>query len=109
MAGFLVVPRRTDHRELVAVNAELRGEVRRLRREVERLRVENEILREAAAPLIHQAPACERFAFIHRLRDRFAVKRLCRILVRAGAITTCGPVPKLAAGRRSGTSVSFSS
>jgi transposase InsO family protein len=31
--------------------------------------------------LIHQAPAHERFAFIHRLRDRFTVKRLCPILV----------------------------
>jgi len=75
------VPRRIDHRELVAVNAELRAEVRRLRRELEWLRIENEVLHEAAAPLIHQAPARERFAFIHRLRGRFTVKRLCRILV----------------------------
>ncbi len=73
--------RRIDHRELVAVNAELRAELRRLRRELDRLRVENEVLHEAARPLIHQAPAHERFAFIHRLRNRFTVKRLCRILV----------------------------
>jgi putative transposase len=65
----------------VAVNTELRAELHRLRPELDRLRVENEVLHEAAAPLIHQAPAHERFAFIHRLRDRFTVKRLCRILV----------------------------
>jgi putative transposase len=63
------------------VNAELRAELRWLRRELERLRVENEVLHEAAEPLIHRASAPERFAFIHRLRGRFTVKRLCRILV----------------------------
>jgi putative transposase len=31
--------------------------------------------------LTHQAPTHERFAFIHRFRNRFTVKRLCRILV----------------------------
>ena len=80
-AGFLLVSRRLDHRELVAVNAELRAEVRRLHRELGRLQVENEVLHEAAQPLIHQVAAHERFAFVHRLRNRFAVKRLCRILV----------------------------
>ena len=55
--------------------------MRRLHRELERLRIENEVLHEAAQPLIHQAPAHARFAFIHRLRDRFTVKRLCRIMV----------------------------
>lgn len=30
---------------------------------------------------IHHAPARERFAFINRLRDRFSVKRLCRVTV----------------------------
>jgi transposase InsO family protein len=75
------MPRRVDHCELAAVNAELRAELRRLHRELERLRVENEVLREAAEPLIHGAVAHERFAFIHRLRNRFTVKRLCRILV----------------------------
>jgi transposase InsO family protein len=69
------------YRQLAAVNAELRAELRRLRRERERLRVENDALREAARPLVYQAPAHERFAFIHRLRGRFTVKRLCRILV----------------------------
>jgi hypothetical protein len=52
-----------------------------LRRELARLRVENEVLHEAAEPFMHQAAAHERFAFIHRLRDRFTAKRLCRILV----------------------------
>jgi putative transposase len=80
-AGFLAMPRRSDHRELVAANADLRTELRRLRRELERLRVENEVLHEAAQPLIHLAPAHERFAFIHRLRARFTIKHLCRILV----------------------------
>jgi hypothetical protein len=75
------VPRRADHRDLKTVNAELRAEVRQLHRQLERLRVENDALREAAEPLIHQAPAHERFAFTHRLRDRFTIKRLCRILV----------------------------
>jgi len=75
------VSRRSDHRELVAVTAELRAELQRLRQELDRLRVENEVLHEAAEPLIKQAPAHERFAFIHRLRGRFTVKRLCRILV----------------------------
>jgi transposase InsO family protein len=64
-AGFLVVPRRVDHRELVAVTAELRAEARRVRRELEWLWIENEVLREVAAPLNHQAVARERFAFIH--------------------------------------------
>jgi hypothetical protein len=43
--------------------------------------VENEVLHEAAEPLIHQAPARERFAFMHRLRGQFTVKRQCRIPV----------------------------
>jgi transposase InsO family protein len=80
-AGFVVASRRFDHRELQAVNAELRAELRRLRRELDRRRVENAVLHEAAQPLIHQAPARDRLGFIHRLRNRFTVKRLCRILV----------------------------
>ncbi len=64
---------RLDHRELVGVNAELRAELPRLRRELERLRVKNDVLSEAVGPLIHQAPAHERFAFIHRLRERFTL------------------------------------
>jgi len=75
------MPCRTDYRELKTVNAELRAEVRQLHRQLERLRMENDVLREAAEPLIHQAPAQERFALIHRLRDGFTTKRLCRILV----------------------------
>ena len=31
--------------------------------------------------MIHHAPARERFAFIHALRDRFSAKLLCRVLV----------------------------
>jgi putative transposase len=37
--------------------------------------------RVAADPLIHGAPAHDRFVFSHCLRSRFTVKRLCRILV----------------------------
>jgi hypothetical protein len=42
---FLLMPRRSDHRQLAAVNTELRAELRRLRRELERLRMENDVLR----------------------------------------------------------------
>jgi transposase InsO family protein len=73
--------RRRDHRDLSATVARLRTELREQRREIQRLHVENEVLREAAVPLIHHAPARERFAFIHRLRGRFGIRRLCRILV----------------------------
>src|SRR6185437_379159 len=72
---------RPSHRELEAVIAHMRREARRHRREIHQLRVENEILREAAQPLTRHAPARERFAFINRLRDRFSVKRLCRVTV----------------------------
>lgn len=72
---------RSDFQELAAANAQLRAELRQHRRELEQLREENEILREAAEPLIHCAPARERFMFICSLRERFSVKRLCRILV----------------------------
>jgi hypothetical protein len=67
--------------ELVAVVAQLRGQVRRVERENRNLHHENEVLREAAYPLIHQAPARERFAFIRARRDRFSVKLLCTVLV----------------------------
>jgi hypothetical protein len=60
----VVVSRRFDRRELQAVDAELSAGLRRLRRELDRLRVENEVVHEAAQPLIRQAPARERFAFI---------------------------------------------
>jgi predicted nuclease with TOPRIM domain len=49
--------RRRDHRELLAVNAELRAELRQVRRELERLRVENEVLQEAAEPVLVENPA----------------------------------------------------
>ena len=71
---------RPSRRDLEAVIAQLREELRRRRREVKQLRVENEILREAAEPLIHQAPARERFAFVHARRDRFSVYRMCQVL-----------------------------
>jgi len=73
--------RRPDHHELAAANARLRNELNQYRRGLERLREENEILRQAAEPLIHRAPARERFAFIHRLRGKFSIKRMCRTLV----------------------------
>ena len=75
------MPRRLSHRDLTAALAQAREEVRRSRREVRILRRENEVLREAAGPLIHQATARERFAFIHARRDRYGVKLLCRTLV----------------------------
>ena len=55
--------------------------MRDCRRENRDLRRENEVLREAAEPLIHQAAARERFAFIYVRRDRFSVRLLCRVLV----------------------------
>lgn len=72
---------RCTTRELAAGVEQLRGELRRQRREILQLRVENEILREAAQPLIHEAPARERFASTHARRARFGIRRLCRILV----------------------------
>jgi transposase InsO family protein len=72
---------RRDQRDLTAAIGRLRTELREQQREIQRLRVENEILREAAEPLIHHAAARERFAFIHRLRARFGIRRLCRMLV----------------------------
>ena len=71
---------RLGFRGLSGSFARLGADLRDSRREVELLREENEILSEAAAPLIHDAPARERFAFIHARHDRVAVKRLCRIL-----------------------------
>jgi len=59
--------------------------LRRSPRENRMLRRENQVLREAAEPLIHRAPAGERFAFIHQRRDRFSAKLLCRVLVTDGA------------------------
>src|ERR1700753_1557858 len=75
------MPGRLSHRELSAAVAMLRSEVRGCQREIRNLQRENEILREAAAPLIHQAEARERFAFVHARRGRFAVKLMCRVLV----------------------------
>ncbi len=71
---------RPSRRDLEAVIAQLRDELLHRRREVKQLRVENEILREAAEPLIHHAPARERFAFVHARRGRFSVYRMCQVL-----------------------------
>ena len=73
--------RRRDQRDPTVDKGRVRTELREQQREIQRLRRENEILREAAEPLIHHAPACERFAFTHRLRGRFGIRRLCRILL----------------------------
>ena len=83
--------RRSERRELTATSTSLRVELREQQREIQRLRTENEILREAAEPLIHHAPARERFAFIHRLRGLFGIRRLCLwyLNIRFGAMA-CG-------------------
>ena len=75
------MPRRPSRSELSEEIVRLRGELRHSRRVIQHLRIENEILRDAAEPLIHNAPAHERFAFIHARRDRFSIRRLCRVLV----------------------------
>jgi putative transposase len=77
----VVSSRRLERGELEAGTARLRGELRRHRRELRHVRVGNEILREAAGPLIHRAPARERFAFIHARCVRFGVRRVCRVLI----------------------------
>jgi hypothetical protein len=80
--SLLMPARRRDRRDLTAAFGELRTDLREQRRcEIHRLRLENEVLREAGEPLIHHAAARERFVFVHRLRARFGVRRLCRILV----------------------------
>lgn len=71
--SLLMPARRRDNRDLTATIGRLRTELREQRREAERMRTENEALREAAEPLIHHAPARERFACIHRLRGRFGI------------------------------------
>jgi transposase InsO family protein len=81
-AGSVIMKRcSVKSRDLAAENAELRGALRRVHRELERVQGEHEILSEAAAGLIHAAPARDRFAFIHELRERFSIRRLCRVLV----------------------------
>ena len=77
--------RRVSRHGFAAAVAELRAELCRCQREVQGLRRESEILREAAEPLIHHAPARECFAFVHALRGRFSAKLLCRVLVTDGA------------------------
>jgi hypothetical protein len=72
--------RRASHRDLVASLADARGQLRRQEHELRDLREKADVLREAAEALIHHAPARERFAFIHTLRDRFAARRICQII-----------------------------
>ena len=81
VAGFVIMSAvRPSRRDLEAVIAQVRDELRRQRCEVKRLRVENEILREAAESLIHHAPSRERFASVHARRGRFSVYRMCQVL-----------------------------
>jgi len=75
------MPPRPSVRDLASAVAELREELRRSKRELRDLRRENEVLREAAEPLIHCAPARERFAFIHARREKFSIRLLCRVLI----------------------------
>lgn len=87
LPGFwFMSSRRASRRDLEVALADARGQLRRHERELRSLRVEADVLREAAEILIHHAPARERFAFIHTLRDRFTVRRICRIIAtdRAG-------------------------
>jgi len=79
------MPRRPTRDDLSVALAQAREELHRSRRENRMLRHENQVLREAAEPLIHRAPAEERFAFIHQRRERFSAKLLCRVLVTDGA------------------------
>ena len=74
------MPRRTSRRDLEAALANAHGQLRRHERELQKVREEADVLREAAETLIHHAPARERFAFVHELRDRFPVRRICRII-----------------------------
>jgi hypothetical protein len=74
------MPRRASRRDLEAALADARGQLRRHERELQMLREEADVLREAAETLIYRAPARERFAFIHELRDRFPARRICPII-----------------------------
>ena len=80
-AGLLNMPRRPSKSDLEAVITSLRTELRHTRRERDRLCAENEILRDAATPWIHHAPAHERSTFINTHRNTFSLKQLCRILL----------------------------
>ena len=83
-AGFLLMPRRPSRSELVNEIVRLNAELRHGRRVIQHLRIENEVLREAAEPLIHHAPARERFAFIHAARPPYGAERITRELRRQG-------------------------
>lgn len=74
------MPRRASRRDLGAAFANARGQLRRRERELQTLREEADVPREAAEALIHRAPARERFAFVHGLRDRFPARQICRII-----------------------------
>jgi transposase InsO family protein len=72
--------RRASRRDLEAALADARGQLRRQEHELRDLREEADVPREAAETLIHHAPARKRITFIHTLRDRLAVRRICRII-----------------------------
>lgn len=78
------MPLRSSRRDLLSALIQLRRELRRRTSEIEDLRPENEILRKAAAPLIHHAPACERFAFVHTAHPAYGALRVTRELQRQG-------------------------
>jgi transposase InsO family protein len=79
--GSPIMARRSGIQQLTTTEAQLHVELCRLRSELEQVRTDREILWGAAGPLIHLAPARERFAFIHAYRDQFSVRRLCRLLI----------------------------
>jgi hypothetical protein len=72
--------RRTSRCDLETALADVRGQLRRHERDLQTLRQEADVLREAAETLILHAPARERFAFVHELRDRFQGRWICRII-----------------------------
>nr|WP_307846203.1 IS3 family transposase [Actinospica durhamensis] len=81
LPGFWFMPsRRASRRDLEAALADARGQLRRQEHELRDLREEADLGRKSAETLIHHAPARERFTFIHTLRNRFAVRRICRII-----------------------------
>jgi HTH-like domain len=97
---------RPSRRGLEGVIAQLRDELRRQRREVKQLCVEDEILREAAEPVIRQAPARERFVFVPARGGRFSVYRMCRFWRPTPATTAAGSGHGLAGPGESSTTIS---
>jgi regulator of replication initiation timing len=92
-----IMPSRPSIRDLTSAVAELREELRRSRRENRKLRLENEVLRQAAQPLIHDAAARERFAFIHA---RFRIETVSRRLIQKSASARASPLTSRAQAAR---------